>query len=169
MKRLAPFFPYAPSSVDLRRFTSKVDATGPCWIWTAAMGRGNYGVFKVHGIQYAAHRVAYLWCYGSIDPDLELDHLCRNTACVNPFHLEQVTQQENMRRVPYPSQNRKRKVTPCYHWRHSQTHCKHGQLLEPPYVYIDTRGYRVCKACRALAGKVIYYRKKRERDETKCV
>lgn len=81
------------------RFWSKVDVSGDCWEWTANIGIGNrYGSFLLNGKKRPAHRVAWELERGPIPPGLELDHLCRNTKCVRPDHLEPVTHLENMRR-----------------------------------------------------------------------
>lgn len=82
------------------RFWSKVDrsAAGGCWVWTAATACG-YGRFAVsHGQLVQAHRFAYELLVGPIPEGLELDHLCRNRACVNPAHLEPVTTRVNLLR-----------------------------------------------------------------------
>lgn len=84
---------------DERRFWSKVDASGDCWLWTGAPHLG-YGRFSRgrSGATYA-HRVAYELLVGPIPDGLTLDHLCWNTLCVNPDHLEPVTRAENTRRA----------------------------------------------------------------------
>lgn len=82
------------------RFWSKVDKTGDCWVWIAGL-RSGYGQFRRtrdHGNPALAHRYAYELVNGKIPDGLQLDHLCRNRACVNPDHLEPVTQQVNMLR-----------------------------------------------------------------------
>jgi len=82
------------------RFWEKVSAEGPCWEWMAAKMKNGYGVFNLgRGLGTTlAHRFAYEQTVGTIGSGLQLDHLCRNRACVNPDHLEPVSQQENLRR-----------------------------------------------------------------------
>ena len=88
----------------IERFWQKFDRdpeTG-CWVWNASTtGTNVYGQFHApeFGTQIA-HRYAYLAIVGPIPPETpHLDHLCRNHLCVNPAHLEPVTQTENNRRT----------------------------------------------------------------------
>lgn len=69
-----------------------------CWEWQGALTNG-YGhlYLKNFGNNYA-HRLVYEHLIGPIPDGLQLDHLCRNTCCCNPEHLEPVTQKENLRR-----------------------------------------------------------------------
>ncbi len=91
---------------DEARFWSHVEKAEPdgCWVWKGAMStprRGpGYGQFQLGRKTATAHIVSYLWAHGadSIPAGHVLDHLCRNTHCVNPSHLEPVTQGENVRR-----------------------------------------------------------------------
>jgi predicted DNA-binding transcriptional regulator AlpA len=80
------------------RFWEKVEPTGFCWEWTAFKDRKGYGRFRVDDRTMQAHRVAYELLVGPIPEGLHLDHLCRNTSCVNPDHLEPVDLAENVRR-----------------------------------------------------------------------
>jgi len=70
---------------------------GDCWIWQGNANKG-YGVASWQGKKWRAHRLAYLLLWGSIPEGKHLDHLCRNTLCVYPWHLEPVTPAENDRR-----------------------------------------------------------------------
>lgn len=85
------------------RFWRYVDSADPlgCWRWTGAIdGQTGYGRLNVEGRTEYAHRVSYQLCIGDLDPELTIDHLCRNRWCVQPLHLEQVTLRENVRRQP---------------------------------------------------------------------
>ena len=111
------------------RFWAKTDrSAGPdgCWPWTAARrGReAGYGSFSVNGVTVRAHRLAYEMTHGPIPDGLTLDHLCRNGLCVNPAHLQPVTNTENvLRGISFSAQKAR------------QTHCKYGHILEGDNVY----------------------------------
>lgn len=134
------------------RFWEKVNKDGPisshrpdlgqCWIWTAAANRSNggrYGWFRLPrqraGIK--AHRWAWEEVNGPLSDRLQLDHLCRNTLCVNPAHLEPVTIRENVLRGTN---------TPAQHAR--KTHCIHGHPLSGENTYTAASGQRMCRTCR---------------------
>lgn len=70
----------------------------PCWIWTGSTIRSGYGRLMYRGEQVLAHRRYYEHHVGPIPEGLTIDHLCRVRACVNPDHLEPVTNAENVRR-----------------------------------------------------------------------
>jgi hypothetical protein len=96
-----------------RRFWAKVDKSlGPkaCWAWQGARYRKKalgYGyVNKRLGprkegriVKLAAHRLAYWFTYGAIDPQALILHSCHNPQCVNPAHLSAGTHEENMREM----------------------------------------------------------------------
>lgn len=69
-----------------------------CWEWQRGKNERGYGVIRVGGRTKKAHRCYYEKYVGEIPGGMTIDHLCRNRACVNPDHLEPVTQTENVRR-----------------------------------------------------------------------
>lgn len=94
-----------PMEHTLKRFFSKVKKSSSCWNWTAAKDPLGYGHFRTGMLRAGtrrttkAHRFSYEYSKGKIPEGLVLDHLCRNPSCVNPKHLEAVTQKVNTRRA----------------------------------------------------------------------
>ena len=80
------------------RFWRYVEQRGECWIWTASIRPNGYGEFRCNGRLTRAHRFAFEQMVGPVPEGLQLDHLCRNRACVNPEHLEPVTGSVNVQR-----------------------------------------------------------------------
>lgn len=126
------------------RFWSKVRppvGIGECWEWIGAKNQG-YGFFRVSPTrQSTAQRVAYEIIFDTIPNGLQLDHLCRNHGCVNPYHLEPVTPRENiLRGETVPARNSKK------------THCKNGHELTIDNLdrYALSTGRRMCRTCRNL-------------------
>lgn len=110
----------------------------PCWRWTGAITKYGYGCIHMSaGLGPArAHRVAWELFVGEIPTGMTLDHLCRNRACVNPSHLEVVTNRENILRGESPPAKRAR-----------QKRCHRGHELTG----LDSRGFRFCDKCRSWA------------------
>lgn len=116
------------------RFWSKVQKTDACWIWTACIGNHGYGVIgKGRFGHFLAHREAYELARGPIPEGLYVDHLCRVRHCVNPSHMELVTNKANILRGTSPSAINAIK-----------THCIHGHSLDS--AIIEKRGRR-CRIC----------------------
>lgn len=83
------------------RFWPRVDRRGEteCWMWRGCVNPvTGYGQWANGYSIIGAHRVAYELMVGPIPSGLEIDHLCRVRACVNPAHLEAVTHRENILR-----------------------------------------------------------------------
>jgi hypothetical protein len=125
-----------------QRFWQKVDKSAGddgCWLWTGSIVHTGYGSFNIgrgtHGSD-SAHRVAYLLAVGCIPPKMQLDHLCRVRHCVNPRHLEVVTQQENLRRGTALI-----------------TSCPQGHVYDEANTRYRADGHRQCRACDSAAHR----------------
>ena len=120
----------------LKRFTDKVKVlSNGCHEWTAAKDTGGYGRFYYDGKITGAHQFAYQQTKGSIEKGYTIDHLCKNTACVNPEHLEAVPHSVNLHRGNGWSGRNVRK-----------THCPSGHEYTDGNIY-NYRGRRYCRVC----------------------
>lgn len=116
------------------RFWTKVEKTETCWLWKSACTQKGYGIIRLggrSGRNAGAHRFAYEMCVGPIPDGLQIDHLCRVPACVNPDHLEPVTPQENVVRSA----------------RFRVTHCPRGHEYTEANTYYEKATKRRCRAC----------------------
>ncbi|HKF38799.1 MAG TPA: HNH endonuclease signature motif containing protein [Ktedonobacteraceae bacterium] len=112
----------------LIRFQSRIiKDTNECWIWQGKIAANGRAIFKVNGRSVYVHKWAYEHYKGPTPEGLVLDHLCKIPACVNPDHLEAVTQLENNRRM--------------------RTHCRNGHFLTVENTYLAKNGNRICRTC----------------------
>lgn len=112
---------------SLRSVDLPAPPTTPCVPWTGRIRDDGYGTLGVK----MAHRAVWEDAIGPIPDGLELDHLCRNRACVRLDHLEPVTHQENIRRAKA--------------YQVLKETCKHGHTGE---YRNDASGKRYCAGCK---------------------
>jgi hypothetical protein len=106
-----------------------------CWIFAGGFSSTGYG--DIGG--QSAHRVIYENLVGKIASGLQIDHLCMVKACINPAHLEAVSQQENVQR-----------------WNKTRTHCKNGHEFTDENTYQPPKrpDRRYCKECQRQRNRV---------------
>ncbi|GAA0766001.1 HNH endonuclease signature motif containing protein [Brevundimonas olei] len=144
--------PHGTAAVRLMKKVDVDTATG-CWIWTGSTTPGGYGSIGLGSLTdgtrrlHPAHRVAYEIFVGPIERGYQLDHLCRVRACVNPNHLQPVTQAENIRRGEGGA-----------FWA-AKTHCPSGHPYSPENTRIY-RGRRLCRECALNSQRARYWRDK---------
>lgn len=157
---------YLLDEYDAERFWSRIDyhggqrylddplarltpTAGECWTYKGGDYVGEYGRFKMQGSEHQAHRIAYRDFGNKLTDEQQIDHLCRNTLCVNPDHLEPVTHIENVRRGIAGN----------------KTHCPSGhEYSETNTKTVMRRGLavRYCRTCLGESKHRTYLRRKAE-------
>lgn len=125
------------SEFDYYLIDKRPKSEGGCWNWTGKIDRDGYGKLRFYNRTFRAHRWVWECIYGYIKPGLQLDHLCKNRRCVNPAHLEAVSQKVNTQRAT--NHNRDKQFCPQGH--------KYTELNT--YYYINKAGHkrRKCRSC----------------------
>lgn len=121
--------------LEMRFWSKVVKQKNGCWVWTGATNDKGYGSIRVDNYRHrGVHILSYEWYYGEILPGLDIDHICRNRACVNPRHLQVLSHAENVRLI----WERNPHVRP--------THCSHGHELSGANVTVTGKRWR-CRTC----------------------
>jgi len=138
-----------PNLPEIQRFTKfiQLDILSGCWLWKGGCDNKGYGRFCVKGKTHLAHRFSYECYNDKIKEGLQIDHLCRNPPCVNPQHLEQVTNRENIRRGR--------------DWHREKTHCPRGHPYSEENTHVFKAGGRRCKICYRISSRKSYYKCKK--------
>lgn len=122
------------------------DGPGGCWLWAGSLNDNGYGILDVRtdgkARRFGVHRLMYELLVGPIPEGLTLDHVwergCRFRHCVNPDHLEPVTQKENSRRASGAVMNGRRHGA-CFligtrtyveRWKMNTESCACGEVFE---------------------------------------
>lgn len=85
---------------QLTNFWKKVNKTDLCWLWTATLDKDGYGRFWLSSKAYRpSHVISHLIHGGNIPEGHVVHHKCYTPSCVNPHHLEAVTQKQNLHDV----------------------------------------------------------------------
>ncbi len=113
-----------------------------CWLWKDKLSKDGYAYFWVGqggklGKNVPAHRVLYELMIGKIPEGCELDHLCKNPACVRPDHQEPVTHRINLLRGEGVAAKNA-----------AATHCPQGHPYDLQNTYFTKEGWRGCRQCR---------------------
>lgn len=136
------------------RLWQKINKRGPdeCWPWTASTNRyaktrgQGYGKISTGGRHrriVSAHRLVYELEVGPIPDGMHVDHMCGNSLCCNPRHLQAVTPWFNNARSASPTADNIGK-----------THCPQGHEYTPKNTgYRKGKGYRYCRTCARLAQR----------------
>lgn len=127
---------------------------GGCWFWLGDKDeRLGYGRCSRYGRKIMAHRESYSLFIGPVPPGLELDHLCKNRACVRPDHMEPVTHAENiLRGDTFQARNA------------AKSACDNGHPFDSSNTAIRVRRSRggrtsrICRTCERQRGRKYYAR-----------
>lgn len=107
-----------------------------CWLWTDKLEKTGYGQFALpNHRKVSSHRASFEFFIGPVTNGMIIHHKCERKDCVNPNHLELLTQGE------HNSMHSTKDV------------CIRGHSLTSDNLYYDRNGSRHCRECKLLTGK----------------
>jgi hypothetical protein len=116
------------------QFSWTVDPVFGCWNWTGKTDRRDGRALVWRGrTPTSAQRAVYEQEVGPIPEGMELDHGCRNTACVRPMHAEPVTRAQNEKHKSWSN-------------RAKRTKCKNGHDMRTNAM-VTPNGGTICRTC----------------------
>jgi hypothetical protein len=118
-------------------FWANIVQNGDCLEWSGKSRNQGYGAFGYMYKTIPAHRYSYKMTYGNIPIGYQIDHLSRNTLCVNPAHLEAVTPRENTLRS-----------TSLIAVNAAKTHCQRGHEFTPENIIPRVKNGIPARNCR---------------------
>jgi hypothetical protein len=71
----------------------------PCHIWRLGLNGGGYARSVILGRAYTEHRRRFEEAFGTLPPQSQVDHMCRQRDCVRLDHLRAVTPAQNMQNL----------------------------------------------------------------------
>jgi hypothetical protein len=110
-----------------------------CWGWKGSFTADGYSRFSLSGRYQKVHQMLYKYFIGTVEDGKELDHLCKNRWCCNPYHLESVTHRENVLRGDSPPAICARKIA-----------CPAGHPYCDSNTSVRSDGARHCRVCDRL-------------------
>lgn len=124
----------------------RMTVNDPCILHPGSRDGTGYGQAWDYSLKRIrrAHHLAYEKAYGPIPEGLVVDHICNVRHCINPNHLQAITQRENSLRGNPP-----------------RTHCPRGHEYNKVNTYIDPKGCKICRICKNES-----YRRMKQRKRT---
>ncbi len=131
-------------AVMIRLWNYVIEDENGCWVWQAHKNHHGYGTIAYKNVSRLAYNISYiLFRKKPITPGKVLHHICGNRACINPEHLEEITNKENVLQGIGPTAVNARK-----------THCDDGHsIMEEENIYRNKDNGRVCKICHYQSSK----------------
>lgn len=119
----------------------------PCIEWSGARDRQGYGITYLDGKVIKASRAAWIRAHGPIPPERPcVLHRCDNPPCWSVAHLFIGTRGDNNRDAAQKGRSRNGYM--------GATHCTRRHEFTAANTYVNPKGHRYCRACKAIRRAV---------------